>query len=151
MTPAIEPAIEPDAAALCACTTLRKASRAVSRLYDDRFAQTGVTITQYSVLRSLHRQPDQPLSRLAEEMVMDRTSLYRLIAPLEQKGFVAVTAGQGRARNANLTAEGRAAMERAKPVWEATQKEFLARFGGAQWSGLAAVLSQVVAASGAEQ
>lgn len=146
----MSPASEPNAAGLCACTTLRKASRAISRLYEDRFLQTGMTITQYSVLRSLHRQADQPLSRLAEEMVMDRTSLYRLIAPLERQGWLAVGAGPGRARIASMTPAGREAMERAKPVWETTQDEFLTRFGGEAWAGLAAVLSQVVAVAGTE-
>jgi DNA-binding MarR family transcriptional regulator len=128
----------------CACTTLRKASRAVSRLYEDRFVQTGMTITQFSVLRALDRQPDQPLSRLAEAMVMDRTSLYRLIAPLEREGFLKIAAGSGRARIASMTQQGRAAMDRAAPVWDAAQSAFLEQFGRMEWAQLEAILAKVV-------
>lgn len=138
---------EPSAATDCACATLRKASRAVSRHYEDRLVQTGVTITQFSLLRALDRQPDQGLSRLAEAMVMDRTSLYRLVAPLERRGFLTIKAGPGRVRIASLTKEGRRAMSLAAPVWDTAQNEFLARFGRDKWADLAALLTEVVAAS----
>jgi DNA-binding MarR family transcriptional regulator len=58
----------------CACTTMRKATRALSRLYDDTLAPLGVTVAQFGVLKAIWRDPGLELSRLADEMVMDRTA-----------------------------------------------------------------------------
>jgi hypothetical protein len=45
--------------AACTCGRLRRASRAITQLYDDAMAATGLRITQFSVLRHLVR--DGPL------------------------------------------------------------------------------------------
>src|SRR4051794_30900466 len=96
----------------CACTTLRKASRAMSRAYEEALEPGGVTATQFAILRVLERAGPRPLSRLADELVMDRTSLYRAIRPLTQAGDVALDAGgRGRAKIAALTVAGRATIE----------------------------------------
>jgi DNA-binding MarR family transcriptional regulator len=76
----------------------------VSRLYDAHLAHVGLTTTQYSLLVWLdrHRGP-VPLTRLAEDQVFERTSLYRAIEPLRRVGLIAVTAGPGRSKRAALT------------------------------------------------
>ena len=111
-------------------------------------APTGLTITQFSVLRSLVLEPSQPLSRLAEAKVMDRTSLYRLIAPLEAQGLMSITPGRGRhGRIAEITPAGRDAVRRATPVWEAAQSEFFQRFDVELWSKLEALLGEATTTS----
>jgi hypothetical protein len=54
----------------CACTTLRKAARAVSRIYDEAVAAAGMNVTQLAILRAIGRAGDggAPLSRLAESL-----------------------------------------------------------------------------------
>jgi len=132
----------------CACTTLRKATRVVSRLYDDALAECGVTATQLAILRSLDRTGPAPLSRLAETMVMDRTTLYRALAPLAATGWVAVAPPvRGRSKVAELTAAGRSAMGRAASGWEAAQHRFISEFGAEKWMALHAVLTDVIALS----
>ncbi|MES2289741.1 MAG: MarR family winged helix-turn-helix transcriptional regulator [Pseudomonadota bacterium] len=120
----------------CVCTTLRKASRAVTRAYDEGLADSGMTITQFAVLRNLDRQGAMPLSRLAELLVMDRTSLYRLIAPLERHGWVSVADGAGRAKLASITDAGRAAMLAATPAWEKVQDGLVGAMGAEAWAAL---------------
>jgi len=66
----------------CACTALRKAGRAVSRAYDEALAAHGMSTAQFAILRHVARGAPLALSRLAEQLVMDRTSLYRAVAPL---------------------------------------------------------------------
>src|SRR5436309_2855696 len=92
----------------CAAGTLRRASRSVSRLYDHRLARAGVTSTQFSILRALERHAEPvPLSALAEEQVLERTSLYRALDPLIREGLVTLAAGNGRrAKVAALTTMG---------------------------------------------
>ena len=104
----------------CACTSLRKAARAVSRLYDEAMVGSGLTTTQLAILRSLNRTGTTPLSRLADSLVMDRTSLYRALPPLLGQGLMTVRdADKGRSKLADLTDAGREALAIAAPSWEA--------------------------------
>ncbi|RYY26623.1 MAG: MarR family transcriptional regulator [Sphingomonadales bacterium] len=119
----------------CACTTLRKAARAVGKAYDDALAPTGMTTAQFAILRNVSRGDAVPLSRLAENLVMDRSSLYRAIAPIEAKGWVALSAGPGKAKLAALTDAGRTAMAAAEPYWEQAQKHVVGTMADV-WIGL---------------
>ena len=121
----------------CACTTLRKAARAVARLYDEALAGAGMTTAQFAILRHVARNQPVPLSRLADSLVMDRTSLYRALTPIEAKGWVSVAAGQGKAKLASLTPQGRAAMEAAEGDWEVVQHRIAGGIGAEAWEGLA--------------
>lgn len=127
----------------CACTTLRKASRAITRLYDERLAGHGMTITQFALLRNIARDEGIALSRLAELLVMERTSLYRALALLERQGWVAVAAGPGRAKQVSLTAEGRAAMAGAEGAWERAQQDIVGRMGQDEWERFEAQVHQL--------
>lgn len=122
----------------CVCTTLRKASRAITRRYDEQLAHSGMTTPQFALLRTLAREGDLPLSRLADLQVMDRTSLYRTLAPLERHGWVKVAPGaHGRAKLAVLTQAGIAAMAGATAAWDAMQKEIIGAIGVDNWQALA--------------
>jgi DNA-binding MarR family transcriptional regulator len=129
----------------CACTTLRKASRAVTRLYDERLAPHGMTTTQFAILRNLARaeRGEMPLSRLAERLVMDRTSLYRTLAPIERAGWIALAAGSGRSKLARLTEAGRTAMQAAEGDWEKVQDDVIGGIDPAEWRALLGTLDRL--------
>jgi DNA-binding MarR family transcriptional regulator len=123
----------------CACTTLRKAARALSRIYDEALAAVGVNITQFAILRVIGRAGEDgvPLSRLAESLVMDKTSLYRGLGPLIRSGWVAVTqAGKGRTKLVCLTREGRRVRDAGAEPWEAAQSKVVKAFGVKRWAAL---------------
>lgn len=135
----------------CACTALRKASRAVTRLYDERLASHGMTTTQFAILRNLARaEGEMPLSRLAERLVMDRTSLYRTLTPVERAGWITLTAGPGRAKLARLTDAGRAAMRGAEGDWEIAQHDLTGGIDAAEWHALLGTLDRLVGAAQGE-
>jgi DNA-binding MarR family transcriptional regulator len=124
----------------CASTSLRKASRAVGRLYDAALEPTGLSANQLSILRTIERMDGPLLSRLSERMVMDRTSLYRALAPMERDGWVRVEAAGGRSKRVALTAEGRAVSERAAAAWDDVQGRFVGAIGLDRWESFAATL-----------
>ena len=126
----------------CACTTLRKAARAVGKAYDDALAPAGMTTAQFAILRHVSRGETVPLSRLAEQLAMDRSSLYRAVAPIEAKGWLLVSAGPGKAKHAALTDAGSAALAKAEPHWEQAQKHILGTMGEV-WVGLEYALKAV--------
>jgi DNA-binding MarR family transcriptional regulator len=74
---------------------------------------------------------------------MDRTTLYRGLAPLEAKGWVAVEQGPGKARLASLTPAGRAAMNEAEDDWHEVQARIVAALGAEQWATLQSTLRAV--------
>ena len=125
----------------CACTTVRKANRALYRFYEIAMAGTGLSITQFSILRSLKRTGPSPLSTLAETLVMERTSLYRTIAPLVEAGAITLKEGDNKKiKIADLTPNGIAMIEAARPNWEKAQNAIMAAIGETEWAALSKTL-----------
>ena len=127
----------------CASTSLRKASRAVGRLYDAALEASGLSANQLSILRTIQRMDGPVLARLSERMVMDRTSLYRALAPMERDGWVAIEPAGGRAKRVRLTAEGQAVSEDAAAAWDRVQGTFVEAVGLERWESFAATLREL--------
>ena len=127
--------------ARCACFDLRKATRAVSRLYDDCLRPLSLNITQYSLLRVIEVEPQISVSTLGRYMVMDRTSVTRALVPLERDGLVRSDAGRDkRTRIVSLTKKGAKLLANARPRWENAQKIFLELIGDRRWTTMRGLL-----------
>jgi len=115
----------------CAPTALRRADRALNRLYDEALRPANLNITQYSLLSALARAPaDISFGDLARAQVLDRTTLSRVLAPLERDGLLTVEPGTDRrTKHINLTAAGRERVAEARPLWRAAQDIVVARMG----------------------
>lgn len=131
----------------CACNALRKASRAVTRFYDEVMEGSALSLTQFAVLRNIRRLQPVPLMRLAEVLVMDRTTLYRALGPLEREGWIALDEGEGRTKVARLTAAGESAISQSTAAWQAAQERLIGRFGLERWQALEGALSDLVTLS----
>src|SRR5579863_2878917 len=91
----------------CVCVNLRRAARAMSQLYDEALAESGVKITQFSLLRAVERNEPAPITLLAEEMELDRTTLARNLQPLERERLIVLKPGNDkRVVEVSLTAVG---------------------------------------------
>lgn len=133
------------AAATCAAGTLRRATRSVARFYDAHLARAGLTTTQFSLLVSLEEQnAPVPLTELAKEQVLERTSLYRALEPLRREGLIAFSAGRGRGKLVALTSRGARRVAEARPHWQEAQDSFLDEIGRASWNGLAKQLTAII-------
>lgn len=133
------------AASKCAAGTLRRASRSITRVYDARLSAAGLSSAQFSMLRAIESHDGSVLlSELAEELVFERTSLYRSLDLLVRDGLITVTSAGGRARKAKLTAKGVRRIAQALPMWAQAQQEFLDRFGRAVWNVISAQLADIV-------
>jgi DNA-binding MarR family transcriptional regulator len=131
----------------CAAGGLRRASRAISRFYETAFAPLDLTATQFSLLVAVHLGGPIPLSRLAEALVLDRTSLYRAVKPLVRRRCLRILPGQTRReRTAALTETGRRLLADALPIWERVQGRFVGALGPQAWAALITGLQQVVPA-----
>ena len=129
--------LDPADLAACTCANLRKAMRAVTQAYDAALQPTGLKATQFTLLATLVGLGSLPLTRLAEAMVMDRTTLTRNLKPLIANGFVDITRDNDqRVRRIGLTRAGRAAFDDALPRWRAAQSRFVAGLGRERWRNL---------------
>src|SRR3954447_9210347 len=104
---------------LCNCLALRQAARHVTQFYDRYLVPTGVRTTQFSILAKLGRAGPMTINALAEQMVMDRTTLGRNIQPLEREGLIAIGRGRTdrRSKELRLTETGAAALRAATKAW----------------------------------
>ena len=93
-----------------------------------------MNVTQLAVLRAIERHPGESLSRVAEDLVMDRTTLYRALAVLEKCGWVKQGDGtDARSRRAFITRKGQEALSKAHPAWASTQVALIEKFGASRW------------------
>ncbi|MGE5090424.1 MAG: MarR family winged helix-turn-helix transcriptional regulator [Candidatus Levyibacteriota bacterium] len=128
----------------CTCGRLRRASRALTQLYDDAMAPAGLRVTQFSLLRTLEREGPLRISELAARQLLDRTALSRNLDPLVDAGHVDIVRGSdARTREVTLTARGAAALDAAKPHWLAAQRKVAQRLGADKLEALVAVLGEL--------
>lgn len=129
----------------CAAGTLRRASRSLTRLYDQHLAHAGLTTTQFSILRTVQRHGGMvPLATLADDLVFERTSLYRALAPLRRTGLIALRRGaERRTRDVLLTARAARKITAAVPHWAAAQQAVLEQFGTDAWPKAASGLARL--------
>jgi DNA-binding MarR family transcriptional regulator len=125
----------------CACFDLRKATRAVSRMYDDFLRDEGLNITQFSLLRLIHTEKELSISTLGRYMVMDRTSITRALAPLERDELIQSRPGADkRIRIVSLTSRGRRLVEDAEPRWRQAQEALIETVGEDRWRAMRTLL-----------
>ena len=131
----------------CACFNLRKAARAVTQLYDEALRPTGLRITQFSLLAVLRLTGRVSMTRLAEETVMDRTTLSRNLEVLERDGLVWVELGtDARVREVELTRAGGARLEEAFPRWQEAQRTIARSLGPRRMERMLGDLASTVSA-----
>jgi DNA-binding MarR family transcriptional regulator len=107
----------------CTCFKLRKATRAMSRLYDHHMAAHGLKTTQYSLLVNVARAA-LPIAELAERIGADRTTMTRNLKPLIEAHWVELKAGaDSRQRIVTITAAGLQKIEAAATGWRTAQAE----------------------------
>jgi DNA-binding MarR family transcriptional regulator len=134
----------PSLSVACACGRLRRASRALTQLYDDAMAPSGLRVTQFSLLRALAREGPQRLTSLAGATLLDRTALSRTLDPLVERGLVRIVAGRdARTREVALTSVGGAALRTATRHWKRAQAQVEKSLGPERLATLIATLADL--------
>ena len=110
------------AAAGCFCLASRQAARKITRLYDQYMQESGIRVTQFTILSQLMLRGEMPIGKLAGILGMERTTLTRNLTPLEEKKWISVKAGDDpRARMIGITGQGRNVVRRSFPYWSKAQ------------------------------
>lgn len=112
----------------CLCTRLRRASRGVSRLYDDALSGVGLNAAQYSLLRHLQRLDQPSITDLSEAMGLERSTLGRNLRVLEGRSLVTLQGGTDqRHRLVGLTEAGERLLGDALDAWQGVQVQLKQR------------------------
>lgn len=128
----------------CLCLQVRKTARKVTQWYDECLQPGGLRSTQFNLLVAITLAQPVPLTRLAEILVLDRTTLARNLKPLESQGLVVVEPGEDkRVRLIRVTERGHQLLEQTLPYWKKAQDQVKDRLGQAQWNALRADLSNL--------
>ena len=129
---------------VCNCLNLRRASLAITEIYDHYLAPSQLSISQFSILKHIFAMEPVNVSELADEIRLDRTTLVRNLKPLEQQGLIHDIALSGtRNRQLCLTAEGREKIEQANIYWEQAQEQIEAQLGQEDIEILQALLLKI--------
>lgn len=122
---------------VCVALNLRKACKAVQRLFEDAFRGTSVTPVQFSVLVTVARHEAINAGGLAAVLGSDLSTISRNVKALEDRKLVRCCAGYDRRRRQYyLTEAGQAALEEAIPCWRAAHEEAVSRIGVDIWDDL---------------
>jgi DNA-binding MarR family transcriptional regulator len=126
----------------CVCVAVRKASRRLTSLYDAAVAPAGINVAQFSLLKAIRRHGPLSLTRLSDIVELDRSTLGRNVRVIERLGLVQLEPGADqREARVQLSDEGEATLERAMPLWRATQQRIHDRLGAERAAELTALLS----------
>jgi DNA-binding MarR family transcriptional regulator len=114
----------------CYCATLRQLARAVTACYDEVLADSGVHVTQFTVLQALKIAPNLQTTELGKLIGIDQTTATRTLALLRKASLVINSKGEDRREKRwHLTAHGEAVFRKVLPKWEAAQALIENRLG----------------------
>jgi len=132
----------------CACANLRRAARAVTRLYNRELLSDGIEITQFTLMMALNQVGEISQGELGELLALDSTSLTRMLKLLKEHGWVQAKEGDDRRfRLFRLTKAGREKFRQCVPHWKHAEEQLRAALGEKAMSELGPVLVEVTRVS----
>jgi DNA-binding MarR family transcriptional regulator len=130
----------------CMCASFRRASRALTQLYDQALRPTGLRATQFTLLQALDLAGEVTQGQLGEILAMDSTTLTRTLAIMNRRGWIAGRPGRDRReRRLRLAASGQHQLKRGLEQWEKVQRRLRRRLGANRWHDLLKLTNQVAA------
>lgn len=132
---------------VCACASLRRASRAVCHLYDLVLAPTGLKQTQFVILQTIAEAGEIAHCDLARMFAASEETFSRRLALARKSGWVRMVMGERHRRLYGLTERGIRLLETATPYWERAQERMRRELGEEEWQALSAFAERVTQAA----
>jgi DNA-binding MarR family transcriptional regulator len=128
----------------CMCASFRRASRALTQLYDEALRPVGLRATQFTILQALSLAGEVSQGGLAQILAMDSTTLTRTLRIMGREGWIAERRGEDRReRLLRLAKAGRHQFSRALPSWEKAQAQLGRQLGDKRWHALMKLTNEV--------
>ncbi len=103
----------------CYCTNMRRCAGMLSELYDSQLRGSGLTVPQYYLLINLRRLGSANITRWAERVGLERSTMVRNVRLLRERGLI--EEAEGRGKTFTLSEAGESALDSAIPMWESAQ------------------------------
>jgi DNA-binding MarR family transcriptional regulator len=124
MTPPLNPVLP------CMCASFRRASRALTQVYEDRLRPTGLRATQFTILQALSLAGEITQRKLGQILAMDSTTLTRTLTTISRRGWIEKRRGEDRREwRMRLSRAGEIQFKQALPYWEKAQAEARRKLG----------------------
>lgn len=129
----------------CMCAVIRKTGRLLTKRYDYYLKPSGLKITQFSMLANIERNAGITVSKLAELLVMDQTTVTRNLRVLEKAGYIQIETDpvDHRIKRTQITDFGMSRMDEARPFWEKAQLEIEGIIGGEHIKDLLSIFKEI--------
>lgn len=128
----------------CTCANLRRAARAVTRMYNHELRTTGLELTQFTLLMTLSITGETTQGQLGDILALDSTSLTRMLKPLTRRGWIKARAGEDRRQKLlQLSSQGRVKYQESRQFWERAQKRLQQSLSEPVWRQLGTLLTDI--------
>ncbi|GEM_PF-2309691 len=104
----------------CYCYNMKKSAAGITEFYDQAVCESGLSMSQYFLLRRLFRLESANISQWAKEVQLERTTMVRNVKVLEKYNLIQPAQGNG--KTYELSVQGKRALEKAVPIWEERQR-----------------------------
>ena len=120
----------------CNCLALRRAARGIARRYDEALRLLDLNNGQFAMLSSIAAQQPASVQAIGVRLGMDRTTVTAALKPLQRRGLVVISVADDdqRSRAVRLTPAGAKLLDRAMPIWQASQQDVAHQLGGEEAS-----------------
>jgi DNA-binding MarR family transcriptional regulator len=115
---------------LCNCIALRQIALKLTKIYDEALIDTGIKVTQYSLLKNIEKIGTPNINNLAIATQLDRSTLARNLEKLERMKLVFLKFGDDkRNKILSLTSHGKQILIKANIAWEIIQDKVSKNLG----------------------
>lgn len=130
----------------CTNFKLRQLTRLVAQHCEPQFADSGLKMTQYSLLSHIDKLGPLAPGALAKRMDLDASTLSRNLQPLLASGLIELLPGDdARSRRVQMTEAGRAKRSEMKANWKRAQRSLNDTLGNERVMRLHALLDECLA------
>ena len=115
---------------LCNCIALRQIALKLTKIYDEALIDTGIKVTQYSLLKNIEKIGTPNIKNLAIATQLDRSTLARNLEKLERMKLVFLKFGDDkRNKIISLTPHGKQILTKANISWKTIQDQVSKNLG----------------------
>ena len=129
---------------VCACRSLRMTTRVITQYYDKALRISGLKSPQFALLTDIcSRENGISVNELANQAMMDQTTVTRNVEILRKKGYVDVKTEDADSRKKCITVSetGKKKLALAMPHWQEAQSKLEQIVGKEQYEELLKTLS----------
>lgn len=108
----------------CYCINVKRAAGNLTSYYDKALEKCNLSVGQFSLLWNLATIGESNVTKLAECLGLERSTVVRNLRPLLFDGFISDNAqGGSRDRQLFVTEKGKEALTIGIPLWKQAQKD----------------------------